>query len=1125
MDDEPVNSSEDSNMNTLVNIQEQEPQFERFERFTALENGNYWRALVDGHEEHVTAGQVLMIYKIDYVDQSPHTIHMLLHPSQLEYSTRVVKYLVEDFVSKFEFVETSEAEAIRAAEIREIQGQLQDSQDELTRAFTDANLMDALIEKELPKEETEAAGGLPVRLETFDADVVAAVKTQKLSTLMSRGLTETGIQQIRAGLNNQKDIAQRRGQWIEKRTQRLSKIASRMTPFFKEKAELAKAVSREMMDHVDELMKGIGNLNLYVLKDVFIDTLQEGASAPEDEKLSITQKVLFMDEEMAVWTDVDDDYDCQNREGFFKALCDHPELVDQIFPSKRCIVNVATTRQDHNYSRRGYTWQEAERLRKENQRQFLLVRDGENIHVVLSPELFHNFCATLFPTKNEVDAPFKGVDGQNITYRDLDYTKSLERFEATALGYKRLLILLCGLDHNKQLFGPFYKGEPSLDFVSMKFQEENFNFIHDVDGEGLLAGERPPSVTEWVKELNSRICAGSRVLVQWRRVFNTDTISSAYERENIHNYGSDSRRALMYTPDCADDLGLIEGIVKRKQNNLVIDVSVSGDSRQYKWRTFNAQLNLSMALRGADPFDIVCLDTLDPEDAHWYLHDRQSRRMNVTGIRMLKSAIRRAERERKTEQPVRDELLKSLEASGLSSDRGSMLRYVNQAIAKWRCAHPTIEPQDLLQNRKKLNAVADQVFFLAGLGRNPKNEIAESESLIGRSVLRITLSASGKYVAYSTALPAERDDRLIPFYWVVKTTYILNKKGVKAGHQSFVLLRKHNPAETLVFEAESVEEYIQEGLVPFKTPKAKAEALEDVADITIDQILAAKGNPDKTIALLNEYIKCRYDQTMKSTGKYVVEPFVSLALGDAILKDTDFNSRALYQRHTLFGFTGKTGHVIAWLCAGIKELEAEFLSEYVSIYIEKSVAHKTASGWLTQFSGKELQEVLEFSFYEPDPFSDWCGENNLYKKIPAVEGYRYSFSKRLETVAGGDSVIAIDLNRTGGKTLDEFLGISKPENFCPCYVYEADGFGETKIDIFQMTSETSNLFKRYSVNSFDTLAEALGSFRNPKKYISKVDKKSYSVEVEAVEVDPRVLNGVKAIQSFDYTEISRVELP
>ncbi len=162
----------------------------------------------------------------------------------------------------------------------------------------------------------------------------------------------------------------------------------------------------------------------------------------------------MVDEELAVYIDIDKWFDFSKDELFFKALCKHDALVDQIFPTQRCVLVMATTRRFIDY---GDRWANEAR-NAHNRTVFLMVRNGMNIHRVFSPVESHLGASRLFPSKDDQDSIFRGFDGTQITFEDVAFTDKMEDHEQFALHYKRFLLLAAGLDHRLKLFGDFYDG-------------------------------------------------------------------------------------------------------------------------------------------------------------------------------------------------------------------------------------------------------------------------------------------------------------------------------------------------------------------------------------------------------------------------------------------------------------------------------------------------------------------------------------------------------------------------------------------------------------------------------------------------------------------------------------------
>lgn len=1084
---------------------EQGPEVTELKRFIALNPGEYWKALKEGHEGLVKPGQLLMIAKVDEVDGRLHTVHVRLHPSQTTEWKEEVKYLADDFIEQFEHVDRAQAERIREQEIEAIQKRIRESQDELQEACADVQLMDKLIEQEMPSTVENAA--LPVKYEAVGADVVGAIKTQKITALMAKGLTETGIEQIKSGLEQQKTIAERRADWIAERTKKLSVMASEMTPYFEEKAALALALVKDMQDHAENLMKGIGSLNLYVLKNVKVDRLKEGRSADPELQLSLAQRVLYMDEELAVWADVGEDWDFRNEDQFLEVLVNNQGLVQQIFPSERSIVSIAATRKRHDYVKRGYDPMSANMMDMENQRQFLLVRDGENLSLVLSPELFHNYSKSLFPTTDETGAPFKGVNGESITYQDIDYTDALKKHEHIALGYKRLLILLCGLDHNKRLFGEFYPGEPSLSFVSLEFQEKYFNFIHDVDGRGLIAEDRPSSVKEWAKQLNKEIASGSRVLVQWREAMSVHSAPSCFEKSGY--YRDEESRSQEFFP--VGDSPFVSGTVKMVGGRKVLEIPVEGSYGYGKHRKFNAKLDIDYVLENEPVFAILCLDRINPEEAAWYLHDRPSRSLNIAGIRMLKEALAWCKKERERTQKVREMLLSSLLDGEVVKDRGEAVRLVDDAVAKWCCSHPSKDLNSLLANTRAFNALCNQLYQLSGKGKDLSSEIIHQEEQRGKKVVRVSILANGSYAAYSTPLASDRDDRLVSFYWLERTVYQQSRTGAKRKSSNFVVLEEFTNNETIVYQSDDMKDFVPEA-VPFKTPTAKERALEEVGDVVALFHYLEKGRGDKAVIedLISDFIKKRDLLTQKHGGDYVVNPEVTLPLGHMVLGE----------KYNRFGLFGETPDLIAWMVAGNEELIELACSGYAYKYASSDVAKKRMRDWAQEYKDKELYEILSLCELPSNATPSFVADTGSFicKPFGADKVYRYSHQKRLERKAQeGWSLYAANEKLND---LDRFFGISEPEDFCPLMVLEEGGFANTKLYVFNLDEKVLAENER-ELSVVSSYAELEDKYRF-KKYTTSAKSGGYEeVTLEWSPTPGKSFFGLKPVQGYSYQEISR----
>jgi hypothetical protein len=1036
-------------------------------RFHSLSPGEYWLCLADHETAPISEGQVLLIEKIDYADGSPHTIHVRLHPSIIENSRgQNQKYLTDDFVAAFEYVPVDEAEACRKQETENVTNRLAATQEELKDACTDTALLDKLIAA-ADENDSGVKNQLPVKRDALPASVVNAIESQEVCTLMSPGLSVAGVEKIKSIMLTEKNIVEKRSVWIGKKTTELSSIAAELTPYFQEKAAVALSSTQDIRDHIDELMKGIGSLNIYTGKDVGVRRLSEGVSASKGEQLTVMQSVLFMDEELAVWSEVEDDFDHLNQEQFFELLPTTEGLINQIFPSLRCVVAMSTTRRELNYIERGYGGISASMNESENRKVFLLVRDGDNLFSVCSPEIRHQYTPRLFPSMDEFNNIFTGVRGEAITYKDLDYTNKLGEHESMTLSYKRLLILLCGLDHRENLFGCFYEGDPSLDFVSLDFQEKHFRFIHDDDGSGLLPREEIRPLEEWVTEMNSAISGGSRVLFDWSKLITSENSPACFERENRWNTTNYSSRSMLYTPQNSNE-GFAHEVVRKKKDRPVLSVDVQGESSTtFMNREFSASIDLLASDYDWDSNGyLLCLDRVSPEELTFYLHHRPSRAKDVTRIRLLKRALDMVKRDLIEEAPVREKLAMAL-VEGDICHADSTKTFVDEAVTKWRNTNNGRSLSEATNNPRLYKALLDQLFLLVKGGPRDVSRLLEHEGSLNLKTLRITITASGEWCTYSETPPTRRDDRLEYHCWVTRTRYKSTKKGFSSQPATQVLLPKIMSKESVKWESEIIGQYIQDKTPLLATPKSKKDFLApiDCFQSLWDQLQQAKIDSDVWMTLANQWHK---QSLSMSNAKYVETAVIALPLG--VYKA---------QRHSGngYGYYALATHNSAEYLASIapsKGCLQWLMTHFVSRF--ECPSH-TETKLKEAFNDKSMELTLSRIYALKLPTSLCQNTSRLQLEIlKSKDGRDYSFQAKLEA----DNAIASYISPLIGNDLDTFLGVTPPEKYRPLMSCRNNFHGKNRneIDVYEYTEET--LHNRYGreyseIECFDTL-EDLQSF-------------------------------------------------
>ncbi|WP_454727738.1 MULTISPECIES: hypothetical protein [Cupriavidus] len=797
----------------------------RMERFQTLEPGTYWRARDDvklqdqrwkGHHEIIKAGTVLLLTAVDVYDAAAHTIRLAAHPSTGTGSHRM---LVHDFVNAFEYA--PDGEAVREAEMRAIHETVASLQSELLEGQRNPTIMATAIADGLTKWEAEKQrelnrdaakpGEAPASTALTIADARGSLRTD-IGFVLENRLTTQDVVAMRLLAEREATRAELTANWLTKRTEAIADTLRSLSPYFSEKAQVALARTSSVRQYAADLMKGIASLDLYTGKGVEVHVIAKGESAPRDEKLHLRQAKLFADCEFAAWADVHADWDYSSLPDFDRALQSNPDLRDQILPKPRMVVAMATRRKAADYER--LSAYEAARRDVQNKVTFLLVRDGENIYRIYSGEPTHEGTPRLFPSKAEIDDVFTGFDGSALTFRDLEFTTAVEDHDRLALHYKRLLILMCGLDHRLQLFGQFYDPAEALQFLSLVFQQRHFVFLAD-DEPGTLIGTARPDVQTFIKQRNAQLRSGSRVLCYFPDLLDVETAPACMRRD-----GDYTRRYAQPMEKSAELVAYKDG------HELCVDVPVEritgSDAR------FNARISLTKAHpeRGGES-GVICLDGVKAEMLEWYVCNRQARIGYISYIRLFKQAAARLRIEEAVEAPARAYLRETI-ANAQITETANIDGVMDASIVAWRCAQRG-KPLPALSDKAALHGILDLVWAQEMSGDLLARALkwVEENAL---SPLRVTLTGKSRLAVYAEVPMEERDNTVMDWGWVRRYSLALSKSGLQCTSDRYEwLTTKPMPSETTLREWPAITPWVHKTPESCK-PRALAEAKAKVED-------------------------------------------------------------------------------------------------------------------------------------------------------------------------------------------------------------------------------------------------------------------------------------------------------
>lgn len=785
--------------------------FRLVERFQTLEPGHYWRRKAES-KRGLPQGVVLLLLDVIEFDGKPHTVKLATHP--LEGGDGRYEYLVGEFLDEWEFA--PDGAEVRERELRQLQTEIAAANTELLEGQVNPALIAPAIQKDLDAWEAKRAEEARRAASESGEKPAALINPTASSELMVRGgqvrtdlafvaehrLTQDDVSAIRVTVEREAVIAESKVRWLTTRTDAIASKVRAMTPFFKEKAAVALAQTTHVRKFTDELMKGLASLDLYTGKNVEVVTIKEGAPAPAEELLTLMQRKLFIEEELAVWADLEEDFDYSSIELFDEHIAKSPALLQQICPTPRCVVAVAMRRRTVDYE--NIDPQEWMRRNHQNRAVFLLVRNGENLHRVYSGEPTHELVARLFPARQENEENFKGVDGEKISFNHIEFTRRMAKADAEALAYKRILILLCGLDHRLKLFGDWYAEAQGLGFISQGFQQRWMRFIGD-DEEGTLIGESRPPFHEWLKSRNDYLQSGSRVLAFYPNLLTSKTAPSCIK---VH-YGS-SRD---WEESIADPLTDSETkIVFKDGPDLCIEVEVKRKTwRDVKRPLFNARVNL---LAADSSFGFLCLDAVSADDLEWFIHNRASRVQGVAFLRLFKRAAAAIRAEESTEASSRAWMTSAVIEAGLADSAGAAA-LVGDAVRSWRCANRG-KAMPSLEDKKAF----DTILSLAhSLKRTQTDFVEMVEAYVEEHRLRpllAVLTGKNRLALYVEVPPAERNNDIMEWRWVQRLSISMKPKLNETSRKLVWLTDKADAKEVDIKRWPALDAWINASPEPFK---------------------------------------------------------------------------------------------------------------------------------------------------------------------------------------------------------------------------------------------------------------------------------------------------------------------
>lgn len=672
--------------------------------------------------------QVLLVKSLKVVDGDIHAIDLAAHPMDPDQSD--LRFLVDEFFGFFE--PAPDADLVRQRELGEINSAITGLQNEIVEGPPDLPAI-GLAGAEAP-------------------DVTALVK-------MASHAEEIGQR-----VENSLVVAQQRATWISERTKLIGKQVEVLSRFHQERAVAALASVETTIRQVEKIKKGLRSLKLYTGEGVEVETVARGAAAPSDEPLTIYQRRLFLDEELLVHVgrggiEYDDLRDLPRFIG------EHPEFIERVAPMPRSVV-LMNVRRHANLPAEVKSIAEAmDAMAKArlDTAAFLLVRNGENIHLVWSDHVWsfdgrrddidQYGLVRLFPSSVDLNAPFRGARGEDITPDSLTYSDARARFDDRGLAYRRLLILLWGLNDRESLFGTFYDRSKFDGWVAEGFQEQHFRFVAD-EALGLVESRMP--IHDFIRSKNAYIQPGSRVLCLWRGLIDEDHAPGAFRwMERANKYEQ--------TFNPTESFGI--EVVRTQAGKLIVQAPVR---RSYPEASKRVQVTLADAegLRNSN-FGMLCLDTVTAAEIDRYIESRRDREHYQSYLWMFMKARDILAAEEAAQAPVVGELQQAIVEAKVAEPAAAE-RAVAEAVRLWRAASKGVMFPARKDNPAAFRSVLNACFLLLGKDVDLRELGQRVAAATGRVPLRVSVNADGRPVLYATVLPDEERAQLGRQFWAYR---------------------------------------------------------------------------------------------------------------------------------------------------------------------------------------------------------------------------------------------------------------------------------------------------------------------------------------------------------------------
>lgn len=542
------------------------------------------------------------------------------------------------------------------------------------------------------------------------------------------------------------------------RTQKLLKEKNELLQScIKEQSAILKARANELSKVMKVAEEAIWSINLYLGKNEDIIQIQKGEPAPVDTKISIRQKVLFMDEECALFAD-EGGITANNADEFDQWILASKRNLEQVLPEQKGILAVKIKRFDDT----DYTeWDplSAANAKDRNLKwTYFLIRNGDNLYRV-----FVDFVVgdNLFPTKSEYEGLFDS--DEPLKPGDKRYMHAMESSEKLQKHYLRVVLILQGLIDRTPIFQPM-----PLDRINLCNQNECMAFIDFVYDNEMILGDGRPSFDDWLRSVNANLQVGHRIIGNFGYRAHLHGYTEGRSTYDVRLYPANADNPdsnVLYTIEGSEKAGVHrtreEAFIFRFERGRIYD--------RKNWGYKEAETRARCIIYKSDDF-VIDFDSVDPEDCRYYLTSRIHRKNYKDMLPLMELVIQLKEQEKTEEAPFRQLLIGEIMKTGESVEAATDA--VDELIKWWKFKNRT--HRALTSDDQKAIDMIVTEFGLRKTQRAVRQQIEDLHAHIITAVtslvtpIMIAHKKDNQYVAY---VPHNDDD-----IWVEEQLWAINRQ-------------------------------------------------------------------------------------------------------------------------------------------------------------------------------------------------------------------------------------------------------------------------------------------------------------------------------------------------------------